>query len=430
VTKTIFLKLLKFFSKRIIKKYHPQIVGITGSIGKTSAKEAIALVLALKFKLRKNVKNYNNEIGVPLTIIGIEKPPGRSLTRWLQVFFRAIHLILFKDGEYPELLVLEMGADKPGDIRYLVDIAPCTVGVLTFITHAHTEFFKTLKQIALEKRIIISHLTSNDWAVLNFDNELVMRERPVTKARVLTYGFKAGADIQASDAQLLYDQHSGWPIGINFKVQVQGHNIPLFIPTIAEHLVPAALVALVLAVIYEINLIDAAQSLRQLKTLPGHMRMIPGIKKTLIIDDTYNSSPEAAKSALETLAQCSLKAGAERYAVLGDMLELGPETENAHREVGFKAAELGINYVIAVGEASKHTAEAAKEAGIPEHQVATFADSKAAGKFLQDKLQEGDMVLVKGSQGIRMEYVVKEIMDNPLKAKELLTRQEDEWQDK
>jgi UDP-N-acetylmuramoyl-tripeptide--D-alanyl-D-alanine ligase len=112
------------------------------------------------------------------------------------------------------------------------------------------------------------------------------------------------------------------------------------------------------------------------------------------------------------------------------MLELGPETENAHREVGFKAAELGINYVIAVGEASKHTAEAAKEAGIPEHQVATFADSKAAGKFLQDKLQEGDMVLVKGSQGIRMEYVVKEIMDNPLKAKELLTRQEDEWQDK
>ncbi len=179
--------------------------------------------------------------------------------------------------------------------------------------------------------------------------------------------------------------------------------------------------------IFGVNLVDGAQALNRLAPLPGHMCLILGIKNTLIIDDTYNSSPAPVKSALATLAQIQTKDGAQRYAVLADMLELGPETEAAHREVGLRVAELGIDYLIVVGEASKHTAQAAREAGMEEHRIAAFADSVSAGKFLQEKLREGDVILVKGSQSMRMERVVKEIMAEPLDAPNLLVRQGLEW---
>ncbi|MEK7213252.1 MAG: UDP-N-acetylmuramoyl-tripeptide--D-alanyl-D-alanine ligase, partial [Patescibacteria group bacterium] len=426
--KSILQYFLRGLAKKIIKKYRPDVVGITGSVGKTSVKEAVTAVLSSKFNVRSNHKNYNNEIGLPLTIIGFEQSPGRSVLGWLLVFGRALHLLLVKNKNYPEILALEMGADKPGDIHYLVDIAPCKVGVLTFISHAHTEFFKTIKKIAQEKRVIISHLSHDDFAVLNFDNELVMQNATATKAEIVTYGFKEGADLRASDVNIINDEATGWPSGLNFKVNFKGNTVPVFFSGVAaEHLVPSFLAGLAVGSIFGVNLVEGAAALRQLKPLAGHMRLIPGIKGTLIIDDTYNSSPEPTKSALQTLAQIQIKPSAERYAVLGDMLELGTETENTHREVGFKAAELGINFLITVGEASKHTAAAAREAGLGEHQVASFADSVSAGKFLQEKLEPGDVVLIKGSQSTRMEKIVKEIMAEPLKAQELLVRQGAEW---
>jgi UDP-N-acetylmuramoyl-tripeptide--D-alanyl-D-alanine ligase len=226
--KKILLKSLRFLAKKVLKKYHPQVIGITGSVGKTSAKEAIAMVLSGSFNVRKTAKNYNNEVGVPLTIFGIDSPPNRSFFGWLGAFWQAISLLIFKNEKYPEILVLEMGADKPGDIKYLVDIAPCNVGVLTFISHAHTEFFGSLKKIAQEKRNIITHLTGNGYALLNYDNDMVREESSSTKAQVITYGFKNGADMQASDVHILYDNTGGWPMGTTFKVSYQGNVLPVF----------------------------------------------------------------------------------------------------------------------------------------------------------------------------------------------------------
>lgn len=428
--KNILQIILRIFAKAIIRKYHPDVVGITGSIGKTSSKEAIAAVLGSRFNTRKNAKNYNNEIGLPLAIIGVEQTPGHSVIGWLKVLRRGLSLLIFRAKDYPEMLVLEMGADKPGDIAALVDIAPCKVGVLTFISHVHTEFFKTIKKIAQEKSIIITHLKKDDYAVLNFDNEMVMQQASKTHAEITTYGFKEGADLRATDVNIIFEPATGWPAGLNFKAIYKGSIVPVFLPgQIAEHLIPSALAGLSVGLIFGVNLVEGANALAKLPPLAGHMRLIPGIKNTFIIDDTYNSSPEPAKSALQTLAKIAVKDGAERYAVLGDMLELGPETENAHREIGFKVAELGIDYLITVGEASKHTARAAREAGLHEHQVASFADSVSAGRFLQDKLQKNDIALVKGSQGLRMEKIVKEVMADPLRAKELLARQSHEWTD-
>ncbi|TSC83739.1 MAG: UDP-N-acetylmuramoyl-tripeptide--D-alanyl-D-alanine ligase [Parcubacteria group bacterium Gr01-1014_13] len=420
---------LRVLSKKILNKYKPDIIGITGSVGKTSAKEAIATVLQSKFAVRRSTKNYNNEIGVPLSIIGVEKTPGRSILGWLAVIFKAKKLIFLRDKNYPKILVLEMGADKPGDIEYLTNFAPCKVGVLTLISHAHTEFFKTIKKIAQEKRIIISHLRQDGFAVLNFDNELIMQNANATKGEVITYGFKEGADLRATDVNILKNEQTGWPTGLNFKVLYKGNVVPVYLPgVIAKSAISAALSGLAVGTVFGVNLVDGAQALGGLESLPGRMRLIAGIKNTLIIDDTYNSSPEGARAAVETLAQVAIKDGAERYAALGDMLELGPETENAHRELGFKVAELGIDNLITVGEAAKYIAQAAKEAGLDEHRISSFATSGEAGRFLQEKLKPGDVVLAKGSQGGRMEKLVKEVMAEPLQAAKLLARQGKEWE--
>lgn len=425
---TLLQFLLRNFAKNILKKYHPDVVGITGSVGKTSSKEAIAEVLRSRFNVRESKKNYNNEIGVPLTIIGVNKSPGSSLFGWMAVFIKAIKLLVIRSKDYPQILVLEMGADKPGDIQYLTDMAPCKVGVLTFISHAHTEFFKTITNIAQEKRIIISHLRQDGFAVLNFDNPIVMENANVTKAETITYGFKPGADLRATDLNVLLSEDGRRPIGFNFKINFQGSIVPVFLPDIISHsFIPATLSALAVGTVFGINMLEAAEALRRLKPLAGHMRAIPGIKNTLLIDDTYNSSPAAVRGALTTLSTIALAEGSESYAVLGDMLELGPETEIAHREIGHMVAELGVTNLITVGPASKITAEAAEEAGMDGSRIATFADSVEAGKYLQSKLGKGDVVLVKGSQGSRMEKIVKEVMADPLKAKELLVRQDEEW---
>lgn len=426
--KNILQSILRSLSKQILQKYKPDIVGVTGSVGKTSSKETIAQVLQTKFSVRRNVKNYNNEIGLPLTIIGVDKTAGKSIFGWLRVILKAKKLLLVTDKNYPEMLVLEMGADKPGDIEYLTDLAPCKVGVLTFIAHAHTEFFKTIKKIAQEKRIIISHLRQDGFAVLNFDSDVVMQQVGATKAEVLTYGFKDGADLQVTDVNIIKDENSGWPKGLNFKVLYKGNVVPVYLPgVISRSAVSAALAGLSVGTIFGVNLIEGSQALSSLPGLPGRMRLVEGIKHTLIIDDTYNSSPEAAKMALDSLVRIDTKTGAKRYVVFGDMLELGAETENAHREIGFKIAELGFDFLITVGEAAKFTAAAAREAGMDENKIACFGNSVEAGRFLQEKMAQGDVVLAKGSQGVRIEKLVKEVMAEPLQAAELLCRQGKEW---
>lgn len=425
---TVLHSSLKVLSKRILRKYQPEVVGITGSVGKTSAKEAIAAVLAVRYNVRASKKNYNNEVGLPLTILGFEKTPGRSVLGWLHVFGRGVWLLLKRDTHYPRILVLEMGADKPGDIAYLVDIAPCRAGVLTFISHAHTEYFKTIAKIAEEKKVIISHLKPTGFAVLNFDNALVMEQAGSTRAQVITYGFKNGAAMQATDLQVLLSEDGRRPIGFNFKVHYKGSIVPVFLPEIISHsFIPATLAALAVAQAFEMNLVEAAEALRHLKPIPGHMRAIPGIKQTLLIDDTYNSSPAAVKAAFATLASIKVPEGAKRIAAVADMLELGPETEIAHREVGHQAAEYGVDFLITVGPASRVTAEAAKEAGMNPDHVVSFSDSIEAGKFLQEIMGKGDVVLIKGSQSMRMEKAVKEVMAEPLRAAELLVRQEASW---
>jgi UDP-N-acetylmuramoyl-tripeptide--D-alanyl-D-alanine ligase len=419
---------LKILSRLILKKYQPDIVAITGSIGKTTAKEAIYLVLSSSLSVRSTAKNYNNEIGVPLTIIG-SPAPGSSLLNWFFVFFKALRLILFYDATYPKILILEMGIDRPGDMKYLTKLAPPTVAVMTALSHSHLEYFGTLQNIKKEKQILIEALDDKGLGVLNYDNEDVRSMKAVNKAKSITYGFNEKADLRVQDLRYQFESGKYELSGVSFKLSYEGSLVPVQLPYIlSEAGVYACLAAIAVSLRFNLNLMDVIGKLKDFQMPPGRMRLLPGIKHTFLIDDTYNSSPESSLSALKILGKMQLENGAKKYAVLGDMLEIGSYTEEGHALIGEAICEQRIDYLISVGERSRDIDRGAKDLGMSEDNIFHFDKAESAGLFIQNRIKEGDLLLIKGSQGVRMEKVVKELMAEPHKAQDLLVRQELNWQ--
>ncbi len=411
-------------SKAILRSYHPTVIGITGSVGKTSTKEAIALVLAEDHRVRASSKNYNNEIGVPLTILGT-RSPGRSIFGWVGTFLRGLLLLLFRSRAYPEILVLEMAADHKGDIAYLTELAPCHIGVLTGISHAHTEFLGTVDDVAQEKSAIITHLGVSDIAILNADDQRVLALREQTQARVITFGFSENADVYAHTLSLTKPDGDTF-----FALQgtiAYGNNTAQFRVSclVGQHQLLAPLAAVAVAIATDVPFVAAVKRIQGYKVPDGRMRQLAGIKHTLLLDDTYNSSPAAADAALATLAQ--VPASGRKIAVLADMAELGSYSDEDHRSIGEIVQELGIDILITVGPQSKKTAQTAVEHGMAKDHVFSFDDAMTAAKFLQERIEQGDVVLLKGSQVFRMEKAVKEVMADPERAGELLVRQDPTW---
>lgn len=419
---------LKVLARLILRKYQPFVVGITGSIGKTSAKEAIVAVLREKLKVRASYKNYNNEIGLPLSIIGVDSP-GRNICGWLKVFSRAFGLWLFRDKDYPAVLVLEMGIDRPGDLEYLLKIAPVNVGVVTGVSYAHLEFFGTVANIKKEKQVLIEKLGKKGLAVLNYDNELSREMAGASQARVLSYGLHEGANLRAQDIIYNFTKEGYELNGINFKLNYDGSIVPVNMKNVlSETALYAALAAAAVGVYFDLNLVEIAQALGEFSLPKGRMSYLPGIKHTFLIDDSYNSSPEAALAALEVLKRIKVEPASKKYAVLGEMLEIGSYTEEGHKAVGRQAAENQIDYLIAVGEKARDFIRGAKEVGLEDDAIFYFDKPEEAGRFLQNRVRAGDVLLIKGSQGARMEKVVKELMAEPERAAELLVRQGKEWE--
>jgi len=416
-------KILAFLARAIVNKYKPKIVGITGSMGKTSAKEAVFAVLKAKFNVRENIKNYNNEIGVPLTIIGVETG-GKSVLGWLKVFSRAIGLIFEQDKNYPEILVLEMGADKPGDIGYLTEHFPCDIGVVTKVGPAHLEAFKTVENIAKEKQKIVTHLDKDGIAILSYDDPLVREMHKRVKAKVVFFGQSEAANVRSIE---LIQQGKDMELsGIKFKIAYQGSAVPVYLPgVVGAHQINSALIAAAVGLSLDMNLIEVSEGLRNYKTPKGRMNLIAGKNNTLIIDDTYNSSPRAAAAALDALAELNVGGAERKVAILGDMLELGDFTPQAHIDLGQKAAATGVKLLVCVGEFRDFIGQGAIENGLAE--VMKFVDSREAAAKVSELIKENDLILVKGSQGARMEKVVEALMKEPEKAGELLVRQGVEW---
>jgi UDP-N-acetylmuramoyl-tripeptide--D-alanyl-D-alanine ligase len=430
--KKIVMKLLAFFANKIIKKYKPKVVGITGSVGKTSSKEAISLVLSCQKRVRSSFSNYNNEFGLPLTIIGL-KSPGKNLFKWFFVFCKAIFLLFFKDKSYPEYLVLEMGIDREGDMDYLLKIVKPDRAVLTNISHSHLEYFGSIDKIKKEKMKLLHGLKKGGVAIVNSDNDFLKNVKEELKVLLINYGFKPGANILARDLNFILpdgDLKNNF-YGANFKLEYRGSIVPVVLPgVISKSSVYSVLSALAVAISFDFNLIDLVGCLKNIKVPVGRMNVLSGIKNTILIDDTYNSSPESSLLALDFLQSIKKRQNRRKIVALGDMLELGNYSEEGHRLIGDKISKLDIDEIVLVGEKSRDIGRGAIAGGFDKNFIFQFKESSEAGLFLQKRMSEGDVVLLKGSQGVRMEKAVKEIMAEPMKSGELLVRQSNEWVDK
>lgn len=430
----ILKKITGFLANAIIKKFQPDIVAITGSVGKTSAKEAIfaalnnsksALSSKDNWKVRRSRGNLNNELGMPLNIIADWKEsclvlvsrgttPGSKKIRkflfWLKAILVALWKIIFgQKNNYPNVLILEYGAGRPGDIKKLLKIAKPKIGIITAIgsVPSHAEFYESAEEVLKEKSRIAEALPSSGFLILNFDDEMVMKIKDKFKGQILTFGFNQGADIRISNFENLYIENR--PEGISFKIEYQNNILPVSIKNVfGRPQAYAAASAFAMGIIYNINLVEIAENIeRYYFPAKRRMNLLAGLKDSWIIDDSYNASPLSVKEALDVLDD--LKAE-RKIVVLGDMLELGKYSILAHENIGEMVSKIA-DVLITVGPRGKLIAEKAKEKGMTVDKVFSFDVVDEAFASTKQIIKKGDLVLVKASRAIGLDKLVDEIKD-------------------
>jgi len=375
--KKVLIYILKLESKLVLKKYKPKIVAITGSVGKTSTKDALYAVLSPFCYIRKTEKSYNSQIGLPLVILGIPNGWNDSIL-WFRNILQGLWLIVWPH-DYPEWLILEVGVGKPGDMKETASWLKTDVVIITAIGEmpAHIEFFNSKKHLIEEKSGLIKTLKKSGLLVLNADDESVLGMKSKTKCRVITYGFNEEADFVASSDNIFYGKKNkngkSIPLGISFKLNEGGKSLPVIIEGAfgINHLY-ASLASLSVVGEFKINMLEAIDALKDYDAPKGRMRLLEGIKGSIIIDDTYNASPAACEAALKRLNQ--VNTSGKKIAILGDMLELGKHTEEAHRAIG-QIARDSSDVLVVVGPRAQGIKEGAIFAGMNKESVFEFLDS-------------------------------------------------------
>ena len=352
------------------RKLNLRLVGITGSVGKSTSKEMIAEVLSQRYRTLKSPGNLNNEIGLPLTIL--------------------------KLGSGYERAVLEMGFYVPGEIAFLCEIAMPQIGVVTNVGTVHAERAGSQDAIASGKTELVQALPPAPLgtAILNFDDPLVRRMANKTLARVFYYGLDPAADLWADEIESLGLE------GIQFRLHYQNETLHIKVPLIGQHSVHTALRAAAVGLVENLSWQEIIDGLNSGQ---AQLRLVAVRSESgaLMLDDTYNASPESSLSALNLLADLD----GRKVAVIGDMLELGQYEKQGHEMVGHRAAQVS-DQLITVGERSHMIAEAARKAGMGIDQIHEFDNTEDATEFLRNFLTAKDVVLVKGSHGVRMDKIV------------------------
>ncbi len=420
--KALVLWVITLEARAVLWKYRPFVVAVTGNVGKTSTKDAIATVLSAHGYVRASEKSLNSEFGVPLTILGCESG-WNSARAWLHVIIEGLWLILSKN-HYPNTLVLEVGADHPGDIQRIASWLRPNVALITGIpdTPVHVEFFDSSEALAREKEALIAATPAEGHIMVNGDDALVAAMLPRYRSAIV-YGRSEGAAMTSSHEEVVYDE--GRPSGIRFRVNYKGSSVPVAIRGAVgvTHVYPV-LAACAVASVCGIDLVSAARALESHRPPKGRMALVPGKSGATIVDDTYNASPAATEAALKTLG--GMTTTGKRIAILGDMLELGKHSHEEHRKIGEMVAHTA-DMLVVCGVRAQDIARSAEANGMTSDHIHTAPDSQSAGRFVQTMLSAHDVVLVKGSQGMRMERAVREVMADPTQAKEYLVRQDKEW---
>ena len=355
------------------RRFDLLVVGVTGSIAKTSTKDVIAAVLAARFRTLKSEGNQNNEIGLPLTVLRL--------------------------GPEHEAAVLEMGMYVGGEIAQLAAIAGPRIGVVTAVHSVHLSRIGSLDAVERAKGELVEALPPDGTAILNADDERVRRMAARTRARSMTYGFAPDADVRAEHLESL------GPRGMRFELRSPAGRGRMTIPTLGRHAVHNALAAAAVGIVAGYSIDDVARGLAGAST-SAHRGELLDAGPITILDDSYNASPRSMRAAMELLVTLP----GRHVAVLGEMFELGDASDAGHREVGETAAGL-VDLLVVVGEGAALTVESARAAGLPDARIIAVPDRDAAQAVLRGRLLPGDVVLVKASRGAELDLLVESLRD-------------------
>ena len=365
---------LQILAEKVLDIQPVKVVGITGSIGKTTTKEFAANLLSQSYKVLKSEGNYNNHIGLPLSVLKLQK----------------------KD----EVAVLEMGMSSAGEIARLTQIAPPDIAVITNIHPVHLEFFNNIEEIAQAKREILDGLKTNGTAVLNGDDPAVRKIAKDWKGAKLCFGLSGGCDIRATNIQ-----RTGYQ-GIAFDLIYGDKKGKAAIPFLYRSFLSNFLAALAIAYALSTPFESVLAQTQTLKPFPMRGEIIYLSDDIILIDDSYNSNPAALESVLRDLSELD---ASRKVAILGDMLELGETQTFYHHQAGKNVVQLAWDMLITVGPLSHHMVEGALEAGMDKAHIASFENADEAADQAMTLLEPGDLVLVKGSRGIKMDKIVESL---------------------
>ncbi len=415
---------MKIMAQIVLWRHKPLVVAITGSVGKTTTKDMVAHVLGAHMTVRVSHKNFNNEMGVPLTVIGVDRTLHgvRDVVVVAGAWIRALVA-----RSYPRVVVVECGVDRPRDMHYLMRIVQPDVAVVTVIAPAHRAFFASTEAIAREKYGMVAHVKQNGLALLNADDRYVhLAPIPDASVTVRLYGERADAYYRVTGNNLCVDQSTHDASGIAFKFNYDGKVIPVRLHHVyTPHAAQSAAIALAVADWLHVNMVNAVATLAHFVGAPGRMRIIDGRDGVRIIDDTYNASPVSVESAIATLA--ALPREGRTIAVLGDMLELGRTCASAHRTVGDYLYKHMIDHAVVVGPHMRHAARTVSKHGWHADRITHVQTPQEAAEAVAALVRAGDRVLVKGSQGMRMEKVVERLLPEGVDPSDVLCRQDAEW---
>lgn len=347
-----------------------RIVGITGSVGKTSTKNMIEAIVSEHFVTVANEKSFNNEVGAPLTML--------------------------RASEQTEVLISEMGANAPGDIARLVSIAPPNVGVVLAVGLAHAEGFRTIEATFETKSEMVQGLSPNDVAVLNIDDVWVRQMAERTRARVLWFGQAEGADVRADNISV--SAH-----GTDFDLSVGDETVRVHLDVLGEHHVSNALAAVAVAHHLGISLSSAVGALERITVAaPGRMQAIACRDEITVINDAYNANPDSMSAALKTLAQIR-RPGGRTIAVLGQMNELGEQSGEQHDRIGLLAVRLRIDQLVVIGSGARRLHISAINEGAWDGESVFLENSDEAMRYLLETVQPADTVIVKASNSVGLQ---------------------------
>ena len=422
--KNIIVAILTFEAKVLLKRKRPKIIAVTGSVGKTSTKDATYTVLRDHLHARKSQKSFNSDLGVPLSVLGLDNAWNNPIL-WVKNILDGAFTAFFVRS-YPEVLVLEMGVDRPGDMAKLTQWVRPDVVVLTRLPDVpvHVEYFDAPEDVIEEKMELVRALRKDGVFIYNNDDSVIREQAKEVPQQSFGYSRHTTAHFMIAGDVVKYDDHDK-PTGMLSTLTHVDENVSIGVEgSLGVHHAYNYAAAAAVAHVFDISLADAAESLKKHKPTAGRMRILKGEGGTVLIDDTYNSSPVAVEQALETLKGVVSKG--KRIAVLGDMLELGRFSTREHERIGEIVAD-SVDMLVTVGVRSRKMAEGAKDRGMKEERIFSFEDARSAADALAEMVTGDDVVLMKASQSIRAERIVKKLMAEPDKAKELLVRQSSEW---